>query len=98
MRLLDPEKLLQEYERGNITRMELRIHLIQTATQRVPDKLAATLPQDLIDELHEESRILPQNPDERRVLGIGMSMEDIREATHLYHEGLRLWHRYFNHY
>jgi hypothetical protein len=100
--VVEPAKLLGQYEAGRITRSELLVRLCQAAAEQSPGDLAAALPADVLAEVRERSAAPPRSPDECRVFYMGGFIGDaeywarhFREEARRLFDGLWQWHRYF---
>jgi hypothetical protein len=94
-------ELMQYYESGVLTRLELLLRLCQAAAGQQPAQLVADIPSDVLTELREKCATPPATPDKCRVYssvcaGPGFDAENhFREESRRLFDGLWRWHGYF---
>jgi hypothetical protein len=101
--MLEPTKLVSQYETGVVTRHELLIRLCQAAVERPPEQLATDLPSDVLAEVRDWSKSPPDSPDKCRVIHMGSFIggdaesweRQFRDESRRLFDGLWLWHRFF---
>ena len=99
--MVEPAKLVRQYEEGVLTRHELLIRLCQAAADRAPAGIAGELPAEVLAEVREWSAAPPDGPDRCRVFGSvcagpGFDAEaHFREESRRLYDGLWRWHRHF---
>lgn len=100
--MVEPAKLVGEYEAGRVTRHELLIRLCQAAAEQPPADLAPAVPADVLAEVRERSSAPPATPDGCRVFYMGgftgsggFWAQQFREESRRLYDGLWRWHRYF---
>ncbi len=96
MRLLDPVKVLDLYNCGQITLMELHLRLIQAAATDPPQEIVPLLPEKLLHVIRELSATPPTALEgSPRIFWMGATLVDEQEARRLWYDGVWRWHHYF---
>jgi hypothetical protein len=102
MHLKEPQELMQQYERGEITDGELLYRLIQVALFHSPESIVPLLSPEMLRKLREQSATPPtSSEDAPRLFCAGSWIgpfdhdEEIRENQRLWYEGAWKWHRHF---
>lgn len=96
-----PAKMMQQYEKGALTRQTLLTQLCQAAADQAPEVIAAELPTDVLTELREWSAAPHDSPDRYRVIASVCARTEFdaeayfREESRRLYNGLWRWHRYF---
>ncbi|HEY2156426.1 MAG TPA: hypothetical protein VGH33_12400 [Isosphaeraceae bacterium] len=100
----DLEDLLRAHEEGAFRLEEVTIRLCQLAAEDPPQRLAPSIPPDLLDEVRRRFEAPPEDPQEvgvyylLRPTGHGDPGWDgqIREESRRFYDGMWRWHRYFS--
>jgi len=92
-----PRSLVRQYERGDITLMELRTRLVQAANHCPPDVIAAAIPAEELAVIQQEVASPPATVEvSPRIFAMEMSEKEMEEQRQAYYDGTWRWHRYFN--
>jgi hypothetical protein len=102
MKLVEPEKLIREYERCCMTPLELQSRLIQAAAGFPPEEFASLIPAGVFETIREVAASPPARLEETpRIFAIstctgpGDSEAEERPARRLWYDGIWRWHRFF---